>query len=248
MLHLRVLQDIADRNGNTRVVGTPGFDNTVTYIEGQLKSKTNFNVFREEFPTPVQVKNSPILISTIQGADKKYIYQTDFFKIARSRATNFSTSIRLTEVPNGGCEDNDWLSATPHPATDSVVIVAYDKKCSMIATSTVAQKYNISGLLIFDSVANTTDPDTAEVAWSTIFPALFLSHALGEQMIKATRSPLLPKPSVRISIPLSDVSTVLIPSTNLCADTPTGNRTETIIVGGHSDSVADGPGLNDNGT
>ena len=248
MLHAQELQGIADKNGKTRLVGTPGFDATLAYIESQLRSKTNFIVFRQDFPAPERMNNSPALVSSIQGVDKTYIYRKDFFKVTLSPAANFSTSIRLTEVPNGGCDDSDWLGATPHLATDSVAIVAHDKKCSMTKMSTVAQKYSIAGLLIFDRIADATDPDDAFVARNTTFPALFLSHALGMQLTDATRNPLLPKPSVRIAIPIYDTVIVSIPSTNLCADTPTGNRTETIIIGSHSDSVADGPGLNDNGT
>jgi acetylornithine deacetylase/succinyl-diaminopimelate desuccinylase-like protein len=34
---------------------------------------------------------------------------------------------------------------------------------------------------------------------------------------------------------------------NICADTPTGDKTKTIVVGAHSDSVPAGSGINDNG-
>ena len=34
---------------------------------------------------------------------------------------------------------------------------------------------------------------------------------------------------------------------NICADTPTGDKTKTIVVGAHSDGVAAGSGINDNG-
>ncbi|CAF1627314.1 unnamed protein product, partial [Adineta ricciae] len=35
---------------------------------------------------------------------------------------------------------------------------------------------------------------------------------------------------------------------NVCADTPTGDSTKTIVVGAHSDGVLDGSGINDNGS
>ena len=37
------------------------------------------------------------------------------------------------------------------------------------------------------------------------------------------------------------------PVGNICADTPTGDITQTIVIGSHSDSVPAGPGINDNG-
>ncbi|CAF1469230.1 unnamed protein product [Rotaria sordida] len=38
------------------------------------------------------------------------------------------------------------------------------------------------------------------------------------------------------------------PVGNICADTPTGDATQTIVIGGHSDSVPASPGINDNGS
>jgi len=38
------------------------------------------------------------------------------------------------------------------------------------------------------------------------------------------------------------------PVENICADTPTGDVTQTIVIGSHSDSVPAGPGINDNGS
>ncbi|CAF5103562.1 unnamed protein product [Rotaria sp. Silwood1] len=34
---------------------------------------------------------------------------------------------------------------------------------------------------------------------------------------------------------------------NICADTQTGDKTKTILVGSHSDSVKEGSGIDDNG-
>ncbi|CAO3629887.1 unnamed protein product [Cunninghamella echinulata] len=42
--------------------------------------------------------------------------------------------------------------------------------------------------------------------------------------------------------------TVIHTSYNIIADTKTGNKSNTIVIGAHSDSVKDGPGINDDGS
>ncbi|MGL5441231.1 MAG: amidohydrolase, partial [[Mycobacterium] stephanolepidis] len=46
--HLSELQEIADKNNNTRAVGTPGFDQSVDYVVKTLKDK-GFDVQTPEF-------------------------------------------------------------------------------------------------------------------------------------------------------------------------------------------------------
>ncbi|CAF1127878.1 unnamed protein product, partial [Adineta ricciae] len=78
MFHLAQLQTIADQNGGTRSLGSAGFQATVDYIEAQLKSKTDFRVFKEEFMVPTSLKREPMLVSTISGVEKNYKYDIDF--------------------------------------------------------------------------------------------------------------------------------------------------------------------------
>src|SRR6201991_5272698 len=52
MAHLTKLQDIANANGNTRAVGTPGYDASVDYVAGELRA-TGFDVQTPEFHVKV---------------------------------------------------------------------------------------------------------------------------------------------------------------------------------------------------
>jgi acetylornithine deacetylase/succinyl-diaminopimelate desuccinylase-like protein len=73
---------------------------------------------------------------------------------------------------------------------------------------------------------------------NTTIPAYFISYTLGIQLANASNNP-----SVIMNIDVSDAEGV----GNICADTPTGNKTKTIVVGSHSDGVPAGSGINDNG-
>jgi hypothetical protein len=124
----------------------------------------------------------------------------------------------------------------------------YDEKnCSMEEMSIVAQKYNISGLLIYDSNSNATNLPFVSVVENITYPAMILSYELGEQLVEATQNHLLTNASVRLFIVRGNSIIVPTSSENLCADTPTGNKNQTIVIGSHSDSVENSSGINDNG-
>ncbi|CAF4337956.1 unnamed protein product [Adineta steineri] len=181
MFHLKKLQEIADNNGRTRALGTSGFKATVDYIETQLKSKTNFHVFKEEFAVPVGIRREPVLTSTIAGVDKNYTYETDFRMIFSSAPADFLIPIRLTIIPNSGCEDEDWQRATPYPANGSIAIVVHDQNCSVQQKSIVAQKYNINGLLLYNNINSTSLP-FAVAAENITYIAMTVSYEVGSQL------------------------------------------------------------------
>src|SRR3984885_11094171 len=52
MTHLTKLQDIANANGNTRAVGTPGYDASVDYVSAKLRDK-GFDVQTMQFDAHV---------------------------------------------------------------------------------------------------------------------------------------------------------------------------------------------------
>jgi hypothetical protein len=67
MAHLTKLQDIANANGNTRAVGTPGYDASVDYVVGKLRDK-GFDVQTMQFDAHV-FHAEP---GSVTVADKKF--------------------------------------------------------------------------------------------------------------------------------------------------------------------------------
>ncbi|CAF2039942.1 unnamed protein product [Rotaria magnacalcarata] len=118
------------------------FKATLDYIETQLKFKTNFQIFRQQFFVSVRVRIDPVLTSTIQSVDKNYTYDADFREVSLSAKVNFLNPIRLTIIPNLGCDESYWQNPTPHSAMNSVALVMHNKNnCSVAAKSTI--KVNI---------------------------------------------------------------------------------------------------------
>ncbi|UJR17136.1 hypothetical protein I4U23_004032 [Adineta vaga] len=248
MFHLQKLQTIADNHERTRALGTSGFQATIDYIETQLKSKTNFHVFKEEFLVPVSIRTDPRLTSTIAGVEKNYIFGTDFRLVFLSAPADFLTPIRLTIIPNSGCDDDDWQRATPHPANGSVAIVIHDRNCSAVQKSILAQKFNINGLLLYNNSINATSLPIIVAAQNITYIAMAVSYEVGSQLSEAVQNHLSTDPHIRMFMTPGDMVRMNISSENICADTPTGNITQTIVIGSHSDSIDNGSGINDNGS
>jgi hypothetical protein len=82
-------------------------------LQKKLKTKTNFQIFKEVFSVRQQFIRYPILTSIINGVEKTCVYRKDFHTILDAPEADFLTPIRLTVIPNFGCDEEDWQNATP---------------------------------------------------------------------------------------------------------------------------------------
>ena len=250
MGHLREIQSIADRSNGTRAVGTIGFNRTLDYIYTTLHSNTNFNITRSLFEVrQFELASEPILISSMYGREENYTYsetlsQADVYYVRFSSRANFSSFVPVTVIPNVGCTDADWRGASLPP--QGRVALVKRGICLFVEKAELAIKYNVSAILFYNDGASSDrmEPIAVSLGQDQYLPALFLSHVVGERLAKAA-SNSSSNTGVRLIINTKD----LPPTTagNICADTPTGDPTQTIVIGSHSDSVPAGPGINDNG-
>ncbi|CAF0912270.1 unnamed protein product [Rotaria sp. Silwood1] len=246
MYHLNELQRIANNTGNTRAIGTRGFTETVNYIYNYLVNNVaTLEVFREQVPIQnFTIKGDPILILSINDSNETFTYSTN---LARSDFTyvNYSAPINLTKfnlvvVPNNGCNDLDWQNVRGRAA--SVVVGG---TCTSAEKGELANKYNASALLYYNHGLTTTSlaPVIIRLRQANKLPALFLSYAAGQKLVNVAN---LTNVNIWLQVEREDYPSFYVE--NICADTKEGNINETIVVGGHSDSVPVGPGINDNGS
>jgi hypothetical protein len=250
MRHLNELQNISTAENGTRAIHTSGFNRTLDYITNTLKANTNFNITTSFFPVREFVlARNPILLSSINGTIRNYTYSTnlsiaEFFRVQYSVSTNFPDYVEISVIPNVGCSDEDWQNATLPPA--GRVALVKRGNCTFVRKSELASKYNVTALLIYNDGAspNSTQPININLGQTNALPALFLSYNVGQQLADAAQDP---SNNVSVSIEIAVLNDLPRPVGNICADTPTGDVTQTIVIGSHSDSVPAGPGINDNG-
>jgi hypothetical protein len=250
MSHLHELQRIATTSNGTRAVNTSGFNATLDFISNYLTANTNYKVRKSFFRVISRaLARQPILISSINNTRTNHTYSpnisvAEFYHMDYTTSTNFTGYLELTVIPNVGCSDDDWGNAVPSPAGRVALVKRGD--CNFAGKSALASKYNAVALLVYN---DGTTPDRISIISGTLdenntLPALFLSFPLGQTLADAAqRTP----GNVTVSINIDRRYVSPFPSANICADTPTGDPTKTIVIGSHTDSVSSGPGINDNG-
>ncbi|CAF1226568.1 unnamed protein product [Rotaria sordida] len=250
MKHLDELQNIATASNGNRAAKTIGFNQTLDYITNYLSSNTNFKITQTFFNLRnFQLLRNPTFSSTIDGIVKTYTYSTtlslaDFYHVQYSTSANINNNVLLTAIPNLGCSDADWLAARPSPT--GIVALVKRGDCSFEEKAILATKYNVATLLIYNdgTTSGNMQPIYINLGQNNRVPALFLSYNVGQSLAIAANDPSKVT-TVRLTIVTDNA---LNPVGNICADTLTGDPTQTIIIGSHSDSVTAGPGINDNGS
>ncbi|CAF0786797.1 unnamed protein product [Adineta steineri] len=235
LIHLRQFQ--------SRAIGTVSFNKTIDYLTAQLNKESSFIVQKYYFPVPrfEPSKNSIIMILPNTSNTSIFTYPKDFVIMDRSReARNWSIidGRPLSYVARLGCDIQDWNMTKPGD-----VALVLRGNCTFYEKIFLAMRKNVSAFLMYnDGLTNDRfQPlNGTRAPRNTTIPTLFLSYGTGKRLIveNITR--------IYLRIEFQSLPPMIV--TNVCADTKSGNPNRTIVVGSHSDSVAAGPGLNDNGS
>jgi len=236
--HLAALAAIADHNGGTREAGTRGYQQSVAYVAGQLRragyrprlQSFSFNRFRE---------TRPARFERLAPAAKRYRSGRDFVTMRYSGGGDVTARVASVEPTSASsaCEPSVF-SGFPRGA----VALVRRGTCFMFLKARNARAAGASAVLI----ANEGGPGRAAPVLGTLvrpgigIPVLGVSASLGGELARSAQAG-----SVRVRIAVSAV-TRRARGANVLADLP--GRGGAILVGEHLDSVAIGPGINDNGS
>jgi Zn-dependent M28 family amino/carboxypeptidase len=237
--HLVALAAIGRRNGGTREVGTSGYQASVAYVAGKLRAagyrprlqSFSFTRFRET-RTPQFSRLAP-------GAEQ-YRRGRDFVTMRYSGGGAVTARVEpvAPDSASSGCESSDF-GGFPRGA----VALVKRGECFLFLKSRNAKAAGASAVLI----ANDGQPGrTAPVLGTLVrpgigIPVLGISSSLGAELVQAARAG-----TVRVRIVVS-VENRTARAVNVIADLP-GRSNGVVLLGAHLDSVAAGPGLNDNGS
>ena len=237
--HLVALAAIARRSGGTREVGTAGYQRSVAYVAGQLRQagyrprlhRFSFNLFRE---------TRPPRFDRLAPGVRRYRRGRDFVTMRYSGGGAVSAQITPVEPysSSSGCS----RSAFDGFPRGTVALVRRGT-CFMFLKARNAKAAGASAVLI----ANEGTPGrTAPILGTLVrpgigIPVLGISSALGSELARAAESG-----KVRVRIAVSVVSRPAR-TVNVVADLA-GRRSGVVLLGAHLDSVANGPGINDNGS
>jgi aminopeptidase Y len=234
--HQSALQAIASANGNTRVSGSPGFDLSADYAASVFEA-AGYNVTRQEFQFQTFVSLQPSILEQVAPLPGGPIL---------NNIMSYSGSGDVTapvSVPTGdfrGCNAADFAG---FPAGNIALISrgappGFPVACTFALKTTNAYAAGATGVVIYNNIAGDLN-GTLGNTFTLDIPVTGVTQSIG-QTLAAT-------PGLVLRLKTETLRGIATTS-NVLAESKTGNAENVVMVGAHLDSVNAGPGINDNGS
>jgi Zn-dependent M28 family amino/carboxypeptidase len=247
--HLEALQAIAERNGGNRLAGTAGYDTSASYVARRVRA-AGYSVRFQEFAIPLVLDRSPPTLRAVGASSWSYRAGRDYSTLAYSGSDQIEAPVAAVDLlvpsprPNAstsGCETSDF-AGFPRGA----VALLQRGACRFKQKVANAVAAGASAVVVFNEgnerrrglFPGTLGPPQVGV------PALSTSFAVGDALRNGRRGgPTGVTVRLRTNVLAEQRKT-----RNVIAESRRGNPDNVVVVGGHLDSVQDGPGINDNGS
>jgi Zn-dependent M28 family amino/carboxypeptidase len=229
MAHLTKLQDIANANGNTRAVGHPGYDASVDYVVGKLRDK-GFDVQTMQF----EAHTFHAEPGSVTVADKKFDARALEYSPATPPAGVTGPLVAVPTDASPGCNAANYDNL---PVNGAVVLVDRGT-CPFAQKAGAAAQHGAAAVVVADNVVEEQMAGTLGETTDAKVPVVSVSKSDGALLRSTTGT---------VTVQLS-AETKTIQARNVIAQTKTGSTSDVVMAGAHLDSVAEGPGINDNGS
>ncbi|KAG9651817.1 Zn-dependent exopeptidase, partial [Aureobasidium melanogenum] len=225
---------IPEYNHPTRVIGSKGHLGTVDYIYSEISKLGNYyNITNQTFPA---VSGNVIESRLVIGYDVPKSATPMSLTPPTKQHEPVYGDVLL--VPNGGCSPSDF----PRNMTGQIALIKRGT-CSFGDKSANAGKAGADAAIIYNNekgelsgtLGNPTPDHVATFGLSAEDAAPYV-----ERLTNGTKK--------LDAIAYIDATVDEIMTTNVIAQTIAGDPENCVMLGGHSDSVAPGPGINDDGS
>ena len=233
--HQAALQAIADANGGVRAAGTPGYDQSVSYVVSKLTA-AGYDVTLNPFDFVYAA-----LATLHQTAPVAATYETGSFTgsgfgSASAAVTPVDINLIAPRANTSGCEAADFAG---FPAGN--IALVQRGTCAFADKALNAQAAGASAVIIFNQ-GNT--PAREGVVEGTLGgPAVVTIPVIGASFVTGAA---LSQAGSHAAITLAPPQHVT--QYNVIAESRSGDPNNVVVVGAHLDSVQRGPGIQDNGS
>ncbi|MFB2584234.1 M28 family peptidase [Herbiconiux liukaitaii] len=236
--HLEAFQAIADENDGNRAIGTSGYDASGAYIE-EVLTAAGYTPVRQEFQATSQVIDafSLTLLGTTQDLDTVDGDRIPMEGTTSTPDAGIVDAELVAPATATGCSAEEWGDVD---ATGKVAVVSRGI-CSFTEKDLAAAEAGALAVLVYNNEEGPLNGTLGEQQPEFI-PAVGLTQAEGQAVVAA-----LAEGPETVDLQLQETTTS-IDTFNIIAETPTGDATNTVMVGAHLDSVPEGAGINDNGS
>lgn len=217
----------------TRVIGSAGHQGTLAYIESELALLGDYyNVSSQEFPAVT----GNVFESRLVIGDK---VPKTAAPMGLTPATKDNEPVYgdVILVDNVGCKAEDY----PKETKGNIALVKRGE-CSFGAKSELAGKAGAVAAVIYN-----TEAEVVHGTLGTPSPDHVATFGLGGEYGEKYAEELK-KGKKLDAIAYIDAEVKTILTSNIIAQTAGGDPENCVMLGGHSDSVAEGPGINDDGS
>jgi Zn-dependent M28 family amino/carboxypeptidase len=243
---LDTLQAIADVHDGNRATGSAGHEASVDFVAGELR-QAGYEVELVPVDLPVFLQQAPSIVEIgLSGAPafedlrdlKAMTYSASGDVTAKVFALGFDPNALPGDRNGRGCDATDWAGV---PAGS--IAILQPGPCRRHDAVVHAQNAGVAAVITSyadwprDAVLRPTLLEPADIR----IPVIGTTHAVGLAFADA---------AVRGAMAHVATHTVAERRTslNVIAETPGGDASNILMLGGHLDSVIDGPGINDNGS
>lgn len=255
--HERALQFIANASGGTRVAGTPGHVASADYVKRQL-DQAGYTTSEQSFEFPFFQETAPAVFARVSPSPRTFTAD-EFATMSYAGSGDVTAAVQAVDVvvpiaanpPNtstSGCEPADFAGFT----AGNIALVQRGT-CAFRQKADNAAAAGAAALIVFNEgqPLSPTQPEDRTVAIQgslgtpgVTIPVVGTSYAIGEELVNETRAG-----AVTVHLSTTTVSETRT-TRNVIADYTAGggDRSQTIVIGSHLDSVPAGPGINDNGS
>lgn len=235
--HQAAFQAIANANGGTRLAGTNGYEESVDYVVERMTA-AGYNVSLNGFPfvfvpPAVLQQTAPIVATYETGA----FTGTGYGNVSAA-VTAVDLQLFLGNTSNSGCEAADFAG---FPAGN--IALVQRGACNFSVKAINAEAAGASAVIIFNQ-GNTNTQDRLDLIVGTLgginvvgIPVVGASYANGVA---------LSQPGSQASVSIGQPQNITV--YNVLAESKDGDPNNVVMAGAHLDSVARGPGINDNGS
>jgi Zn-dependent M28 family amino/carboxypeptidase len=243
--HAAALQAIADANGGNRAATTPGYEASVAYVVDQLRA-AGYDPQVQTFRYDVYELRALPIFEQVAPTEDGWNFGVDFWTMPMSGTDDVEAPAQPVDVKlttprsdnTSGCEVADFAGFI----AGHIALIQRSDACDFDEQVGHAEDAGAAAVVFFDDADDPAD-DTAllgRLPAPVGIPVLQTSGAVGE--------PLAQTSGLELHVAVDALAAVDRESKNVIAQTAGGRADGTLVLGGHLDSVPDGPGIVDNGS
>ncbi len=238
--HLDALQDIADANDGTRVSGSAGYTASRNYVVQKLRA-AGYRPDVQAFQFPFFEELSPAQLERTAPTEKTYANPADFITMSFSGSgdttadvVTVDTDFTPSDTSTSGCEESDFADFP-----EGAIALVQRGSCDFGLKADNAEAAGATAVIIFNrGTEGNTEAVDGTLGHVVGIPAVGVSYAVGQE---------LGAPDTEAHV-FTDTRNETRTTYNVTAETQGGNPDNVVMAGAHLDSVAAGPGINDNGS